>query len=329
MFASRRPERAPFAPRQSPMRSHAARALAILTLVTGCSESDPEPPREPGDPSAELDGGPPPSGDASFEMAMESDAGRPSDADTGADGDGAVEGAGDATNMPAPSDAGGPPDAAPAPVPDAGADTQDGAIAMAGGEPWSARVCQEDGSPDHALETFTLTVEAEYVALRGAMASGTDTLAQRGEPCAGAADVGACMSALAQLEAAIPREPVVCTPDLGCPLSHYVVTTTRGEPRVWRTSEELVQLLAPIDSLAEAWYLAEVEGVQGPCGDLESAAQRNADAGYELRVLVTTSWCKPYEQARFTYHVTREGALEEVAREVVTSSPGGCVSAGR
>ena len=190
-----------------------------------------------------------------------------------------------------------------------------------------------DHDPLHELrargDRLALAIPVDYLVVKRVVPWETtgETCAVRGEPCAGAPDDGACQRALHELEKKSAPAAVPCPGGLSCPERMYVITTRGATPQLWSSAEQLRQLLGPIDTVDDAWLLAQAAEHLPPyvCGDAETSAARAVGSGYELRERRYTKNCDPIELTEHTYRVERDGAVRPLGSRVVRSEPG-CVS---
>src|SRR5688572_1563040 len=111
------------------------------------------------------------------------------------------------------------------------------------------------------------------------------------------------------------------------PCQHYVVTTAGDSVVQWVTKDDLVQLLAPIDTPAEALLLAfdgTFMGYEVVCDAPDRASVRVADDGFEVVLTRLAADCNPIVIHRDLLHVSSEGIIT-VRRSNVASVDHGCV----
>lgn len=130
-----------------------------------------------------------------------------------------------------------------------------------------------------------------------------------GERCAGAADLEACENAFALL-----RSPTGWSlrPDGGAPSPRAWIAYTRGDEVGVVGRFELAEFLAPIDSVAEAVFLAQIETL-GAAGCDESV--RVTPLGYE--VITLTSYTCGGGRAESRVEVLMDGSTRIVERAVL------------
>jgi len=203
--------------------------------------------------------------------------------------------------------------------------------AGAAGDPFSPIPCV-DGKPDARVDQFTLSIPVDYVSYGHSWVDGTTTDAERGQACKTATDRDACLLAIAEAAQKFAFDPVKCQVS-NCPPQRFVLTTKGDTVRGFGESD-LLQLLSPVDSAAEAWYLARVvpgapwASCSAATADERVASEREVDDGFELRGTVQTRSCDPMETSEVTYHIARDGTGREVSRTTVSVKPG-CIVAGR
>jgi hypothetical protein len=190
-----------------------------------------------------------------------------------------------------------------------------------------------DNDPIHELRArgkrLALAIPVDYLAVKRVVPweMGPLTYAERGRPCAGAADESACQKALLELEKRSAPAPVPCPAELACPERMYVITTHGATPQLWSSAEQLRQLLGPIDTADDAWLIAQAAEHLPPysCADVETSAVRVVAGGYELRMRQCTKNCEPIEYTEHTYRVDRDGTVHHLGTRIVSSEPG-CVT---
>jgi hypothetical protein len=144
------------------------------------------------------------------------------------------------------------------------------------------------------------------------------TSSEHGTPCATATDAEACLRALADLR--VVQQEADCTrAQTGC-YAGYLVYTRGDEIGVLRsdrtdpaTKGAWRAFFGAIDTPAEAFWLATMEGLQGRCfGPAESQAQVRR-AGDALEIVVIKSGCNT-EEERVVLRVHPDGRQEVVSR---------------
>jgi hypothetical protein len=129
-----------------------------------------------------------------------------------------------------------------------------------------------------------------------------------GAPCSGATDPDACAAAVATLEGELD-------------FTSHLLSTAGDDARSWVGRGEVGELLGTIDNPDEALSLAWAGDQSVTCGDLEQGAQRvSPDGGFDV---VTTSYrsiCAPIVRVRTLWHVTEDGAIDEVSEDVIDRS---------
>jgi hypothetical protein len=156
---------------------------------------------------------------------------------------------------------------------------------------------------------FTLTQPVDYVATRWSGCKDTngcpvDVLSSAGEPCATASDVPACRKALARP-------------------GHFAhLATTQGDTvRTWN-DEQMLELLGPIDTIAEAIWLVRSKGFGDPC---DVTIREEADGVYVdglHLVLADTSFT-------IGLRVSEDGAVETVSSSPpLDEAPIACLAIG-
>lgn len=200
-----------------------------------------------------------------------------------------------------------------------------------------------DRMPDLRIAQFTLSTPVDFVRLGlNWSVSGmttperpgvwTTTEAQRGEPCQTAMDRDTCLKAFYQTALAFGPEPVGPCQE-ACTQRRYVLTTQGDTVRGFGPGE-VPGLLAPVDSAAEAWYVASFIDnaprlICAPTNAGERApGEREVADGFEIRAVVGTRHCDPIETSEVTFHIGRDGTAREVSRTTISSKPG-CIVAGR
>jgi hypothetical protein len=200
-----------------------------------------------------------------------------------------------------------------------------------------------DGEPDLRIDQFTLSTPVDSVTLGLNWAGvGTTTSerpgvwptseAQRGERCQTAMDRDACLEASYQTALAFGPEPVGHC-QVSCIQRRYVLTTLGDTVRGFAPGE-VPELLAPVDSAAEAWYVASfVDNAPRlscalPIANERAPGEREVADGFEVRAVVLTHSCDPIENSEVPYHIGRDGSAREVSRTTVSVKPG-CIVAGR
>ncbi len=154
---------------------------------------------------------------------------------------------------------------------------------------------------------------------------------ESGEPCATATAPTACLAqvdAVRVLGAACDRQPA----ELACTARYYVYT--RGDAvLVAADADQLRTQIGRIDNPVEAIELVRLAGFDVSCGGKAVAPQyRATEDGYE--VVTQAHECRPPQGDGFgddvvyrvVVHVSRDGAVSELSREVLGSeSPGHCM----
>lgn len=109
----------------------------------------------------------------------------------------------------------------------------------------------------------------------------------------------------------------------------YLLTTDGEDARAHATEEELLAMLGPIDTPQEALVRAWHAGYTIHCDDLSRSGVREIEGGYEVVATRTEGGCgTPVVLTRYLLFVSSEGAVTEVASQVVERSDGS-VCAGR
>lgn len=162
-----------------------------------------------------------------------------------------------------------------------------------------------------------LSQPADYVRVTRLTDTSRGILAERGAPCI--ADVGERPACLKRLQDALSAEPAFCSADAACPQIHFLVEA-RGEVVSTTAKEEIVALLAPIDSAEEAWLLLQIaHRVPGSmCGDVATSGYRPVPEGFELSYSYASKSCDGHnpEMSEVIVEVTRAGSMRTISNRV-------------
>lgn len=137
---------------------------------------------------------------------------------------------------------------------------------------------------------------------------GTSTQ-RTGERCAGAADLAACEDAFALL---LNPGGWSLRPDGGAPAPRTWIAYTRGDDVGAVGRSEIREFLAPVDSLADAVFLAEIESLGA--AECEQSV-RQIPGGYE--VITQTSYSCGGGRHESLVEVMRDGATRVIERAVL------------
>ncbi len=133
-----------------------------------------------------------------------------------------------------------------------------------------------------------------------------------GRPCSGARDAVACHRAF---EALAPGHGFAA----GCePLSCYAyLAGTRGD-QAFAVADvaDLVDFLAPFDTVADAALLLFASNYQALTGSVTSAGVRPVADGWQVLVVHEGQPCDPATADRYLLHVATTGALTPICRQL-------------
>jgi hypothetical protein len=175
------------------------------------------------------------------------------------------------------------------------------------------------------------TGPARWMVEGGNPIASSSPLLRMGSMCSGARDPNRCAHDVQRKRAAlVPKDS--CR-GLKCPDGSflYALTTLGDHVRIYRSEAELIQLLGTIDTPMEAWLLvaAKHPGTLPVCEAPEFAMHRKVPEGYELKLRILTSRCKPLLEENFLYMVTHEGTLSQISRVDALRQPDHCIISGR
>jgi hypothetical protein len=194
-------------------------------------------------------------------------------------------------------------------------------------EPFRAFDCPANaGGEAHAFgHALTLAVDVDYLEVVSHGGGHTDvTVVERGAKCSGAADAAACTAELSRQRQAWLQSQPSCSDCRGTTL---ILTTHRDHVAQWSLPNELLTLLGPIDSPADAWLLLMARDGLPPyaCGDASASAYRILRDRIELSRQEWTSSCRPIERVAIVQAVDRSGEIKNVSRSVVERDVDGCI----
>jgi rubrerythrin len=216
---------------------------------------------------------------------------------------------------------------------DGGTDTGRDASADAGPPPEPVRqgFTKPSCAPGQSyLSSFVATPAFDYVELRvqdGYQTAPDEVLDRVGTLCANATNVATCKSAFA----AVTRPArLTCSVPYPCSV-HYLATTRGDEVRTYIAGkDDLAGLAAPIDSIAEALFVA---GWDHPVTCENASYQQTAD-GFDIAYRFQTDRCSSGTSAvhDVLLHVTRTGIItvvEDKATPIAEEPAVACAAARR
>lgn len=172
-----------------------------------------------------------------------------------------------------------------------------------GGE-LSAPSCGESGWAP--LAASNLTISPDYVgawAHAGFTPSAT-VFDEMGTRCATATDRAACETAIETLSMET--------------YGRYLMTTADDEVATHQSEEEFLAVLGEIDTPDEALLRVWHAGYSVSCDDVERSGVREVEGGFEVVATLTSGGCgSPVELTRYLFMVATDGAMTELANEVI------------
>ncbi len=158
----------------------------------------------------------------------------------------------------------------------------------------------------HALPGIRPATEHDSIARYAArgLAPFSEPSEVLGTECGAATDAAACEAAITALTEAT--------------WGNYLMTTDGDEVRAHQTEAELLALLGPIDTAAEALLRVWHAGYSIVCDDLARSGVREVVGGYEVIATQTTGGCgSPVIVTRYLFFVGTDGTMTELSREEV------------
>ena len=105
----------------------------------------------------------------------------------------------------------------------------------------------------------------------------------------------------------------------------YIATVSEsGEIEVWETPQRALELLTPIESIAEAALQALSNGFYWS-GELETSAYRTVTIGFELVVLKLVNDCEPVQVNQFLLGFTSEGDIFDLKQREFSTAGVACI----
>ena len=105
---------------------------------------------------------------------------------------------------------------------------------------------------------------------------------------------------------------------------YYLATNSKDSHETINTVEGVLDFLGTIDTKEDAILFARANDFFWSADKKENGAIREVEDGYELVVTELVSLCTPLQSDRVLIHISSDGNVTELDREILSREPGVC-----
>ncbi|MFO0738868.1 MAG: ferritin-like domain-containing protein [Labilithrix sp.] len=173
-------------------------------------------------------------------------------------------------------------------------------------------------TPDDPLPGVQPATPVAYAELRAT--SGRAPVAKRGSLCEGALDAARCRSDYEAIAFVDSDRAIFGEGGGQAPIDQILITSDQNGIKVYRSREEVLAWILPIDTEGDAVAVAQLKGYGVTCNDLERGAVGAVSGGYRVIAMKRTSDCNPIELRQYLLELDGAGQMKELDSRVIYSS---------